>query len=109
MAQEIDDGIAYLRSLKRSVSPLAAAATGPVRETGSDEHSGSARPWRTPENGSRALKSGAAHAIRAKAEPNFAKNEEGCDVGTWATCSDVSLHGCYVEAGAPIPPGPCCP
>jgi hypothetical protein len=26
--------------------------------------------------------------------------EEGCDLRTWATFSDVSLHGCYAEATA---------
>jgi hypothetical protein len=31
--------------------------------------------------------------------------EEGCDVRTWATFTDVSLHGCYVEAQATYPVG----
>lgn len=31
--------------------------------------------------------------------------EEGCDVGTWATFTDISLHGCYVEAQATYPAG----
>ena len=31
--------------------------------------------------------------------------EEGCDVRTWATFSDISLHGCYVEAQATYPVG----
>jgi len=52
MAEEIDDGVAYLRSVKRSVSPLAAAATGPARETGWGKHSGSGQAI-APENGSR--------------------------------------------------------
>ena len=31
--------------------------------------------------------------------------EEGCDVPTWARFTDISLHGCYVEAQATYPPG----
>jgi hypothetical protein len=30
---------------------------------------------------------------------------EGCDVRTWATFTDVSLHGCYVEVQATYPVG----
>src|SRR5258708_39170323 len=32
--------------------------------------------------------------------------EEGCDLRTWATFSDISLHGCYVEATASADVGP---
>ncbi len=28
-----------------------------------------------------------------------------CDVHTWATFTDISLHGCYVEAQATYPVG----
>lgn len=31
--------------------------------------------------------------------------EENCDVHTWATFSDISLHGCYIEAQATYPVG----
>lgn len=31
--------------------------------------------------------------------------EEGCDVYTWAKFTDVSLHGCYVDAQATYPVG----
>lgn len=30
---------------------------------------------------------------------------EGCDVRTWATFTDISLHGCYIEAQATFPAG----
>jgi hypothetical protein len=30
---------------------------------------------------------------------------DGCDVHTWAAFTDVSLHGCYVEAQATYPAG----
>jgi hypothetical protein len=42
---------------------------------------------------------------RYKCEGNVDLLEEGCDVGTQATFTDVSLHGCYVEAQATYPPG----
>jgi len=31
--------------------------------------------------------------------------EEGCDVRTWSTFTDISLNGCYVEAQATYPAG----
>ena len=60
-------------------------------------------PLQTPANDSRARKNGAAHATSAKAAPRL--REDGRDVRTWATFSDVSLHGCYVEAQATYPVG----
>jgi hypothetical protein len=117
MAQEIDGGIAYLRSLRRSVSPLAAAATGPARETGSDKHSGSGRA--IADSGERfkwALKSGAAHAIRAKAAPNSARKVAMCGPGRpsamcgpgrpSATCACMAVTW---KRRPRSPPGPCCP
>lgn len=31
--------------------------------------------------------------------------EDGCDAHTWATFTDISLHGCYVEAESAYPKG----
>ena len=42
---------------------------------------------------------------RFKCEGSVELREEGCDVRTWATFSDISLHGCYVEAQATYPAG----
>jgi len=42
---------------------------------------------------------------RFKCEGSVELREEGCDVRTWATFTDVSLHGCYVEAQATYPIG----
>jgi hypothetical protein len=103
MAQEIDDGIAYLRSLKRSASPLAAAATGPARETGSDEHSGPGRA--IADSGERFNGAEKRRSPRFPCEGSAELREEGCDVRTGATFSHVSLHGCYVEAQATYPAG----
>ena len=51
--------------------------------------------------GSKARRSG--EAPRYKCEGSAELREEGCDVRTWATFSDISLHGCYVEAQATYP------
>src|SRR5215831_11445806 len=48
-------------------------------------------------------RNGAAPAISAKAAQKL--REEGCDVRTWATFTDISLNGCYVEAQATYPAG----
>ncbi len=92
MAHEIDEGVAYLRSLKQS-SPLSAAAAAPARYSSTaggdagDQFKG-AEKRRSP---------------RYKCEGSAELREEGCDVRTWATFSDISLHGCYVEAQATYP------
>lgn len=42
---------------------------------------------------------------RYKWEGSAEVREDGCDVRTWATFTDVSVHGCYVEAQATYPAG----
>ena len=44
-------------------------------------------------------------SVRYQCEGSAEVREEGCDVRTWATFTDVSLHGCYIEAQATYPPG----
>jgi hypothetical protein len=91
MAHEIDEGVAYLRSLKQS-SPQSAAAAAPARYSPSAGDAGDqfkgAEKRRSP---------------RYRCEGSAELREEGCDVRTWATFSDISLHGCYVEAQATYP------
>ena len=45
---------------------------------------------------------------RYKCEGSAELRKEGCDVRTWATFTDISVHGCYVEAQATYPAGTCC-
>jgi hypothetical protein len=101
MAQEIDNGVAYLRALKQAVEPPAAAPAAarsyPNSETQSapasavmDERFKGAEKRRSP---------------RYKCDGSAEIREEGCDVRTWASFSDISLHGCYVEAQATYPAG----
>ena len=103
MAQEIDEGVAYLRALKRSGSSSAATAAATARDITAPGHSapdGATADSTEPFQGSEKRRS-----PRYKCEGSAEMREEGCDVRTWATFTDVSLHGCYVEAQATYPVG----
>jgi hypothetical protein len=99
MAQESDEAVAYLRSLKQSVSPMAASGTEPARESGMSDPAGAA----PADSGDRFKGSEKRRSPRFSCEGSAELREAGCDVRTWATFSDISLHGCYVEAQATYP------
>jgi len=42
-------------------------------------------------------------APRYKCEGSVEIRTEGCDVRTWATFTDISSYGCYIEAQATFP------
>lgn len=46
-------------------------------------------------------------SIRYKCEGRAQVREEGVDIHTWVTFTDVSMHGCYVQAQANYPPELC--
>jgi len=100
MAEETNEGAAYLIALKQSGSTPASAAAAPARETSAAEFSNaSATP--APSAGSQAFASKEKRRTpRYKLEGSAEMREEGGDLRTWATFSDISLHGCYVEATA---------
>jgi hypothetical protein len=102
MAQENSDGIAYLMALKHTAGPQAASATAPARDPGSDPEAGAARGSAAQPQFTGAEKR---RSPRYKCEGSAEMREEGHDVRTWATFTDVSLHGCYVEAQATYPVG----
>lgn len=100
MADEMNEGTAYLRALKQATSAPSGAAAAPAREQdrlidnlstvqGSESFQG-AEKRRSP---------------RYKCEGSAQLREEGCDVRTWSTFTDISLNGCYVEAQATYPAG----
>jgi hypothetical protein len=106
MAEEIDSSVAYLRALKQSVAPSsgnAAAATAPAREkivnnpAGSNAGSG--------DSGDRFKGADKRRSPRFKCEGSAELRKEDCDVRTWATFTDISMNGCYVEAQATYPLG----
>jgi hypothetical protein len=94
MAEENDAGAAYLAALKQSSAPQAAGAASArapeVRRpaalrAGGVNPAGSADKRRSP----RYRCQGSAHIL-----------EIASGVSTWTTFTDISLHGCYVEATA---------
>jgi hypothetical protein len=100
MEQEQNEGVAYLMALKQSRSSQS-SADAPGQETlpeaeselipaGHDDRFQGAEKRRAP---------------RYRCEGSAEMRAEGCDVRTWATFTDISLHGCYVEAQATYPAG----
>ena len=101
MAQDINDGTAYLRALRQATAQTTGAAAAPARAP--DTATGPTLPstdTSEPFKGAEKRRS-----PRYKCEGSAETREEGCDVRTWATFTDVSLHGCYVEAQATYPAG----
>lgn len=102
MAHENNEGIAYLMALKRSASadqatapagvatPNAPASANGMADPGTGQLYGGAEKRRSP---------------RYRCEGSVEMCEESCEVHTWATFTDISLHGCYVEAQATFPAG----
>jgi hypothetical protein len=99
MTSETNEGIAYLAALKRpeiaDANPATATAeTSPEKNSGSvfaSQNAGSQQTFHGPEK---------RRSPRYLCEGSIEMREEGCDVRTWATVTDVSLYGCYVEAPA---------
>jgi len=99
MAQENNEGISYLMALKRSAEPVAAAAA-PAREGDAAASAGPGASSQKAFQGAEKRRS-----PRYKCEGSAEMCEVSCDVRTWATFTDISLHGCYVEAQATYPMG----
>ena len=103
MAEEINEGVAYLMSLKQSARTPASTAAAPAKETVppvSDLENLPASSAGDSFKGAEKRRS-----PRYKCEGSAEVREDGCDVRTWATFTDVSVHGCYVEAQATYPAG----
>jgi hypothetical protein len=97
MARETNDGISYLKALKQATGSQSGAASAPARE-----------PERTPAtagDGESFRGAEKRRSPRNKCEGSAEVREDGCDVRTGATFTDVGLHGCYVEAQATYPAG----
>jgi PilZ domain len=101
MAEDVTNGTAYLMALKQPIRTPNAAAEVPghvpspessavVVDTNAGERFPATEKRRSP---------------RYKCEGSVEMRKEDCDVRTWATFTDVSLHGCYVEAQATYPVG----
>lgn len=101
MAEPNNDGVSYLMGLRNSANSNSAASAPRLKTepqssmadaiaTSGDPHYQGAEKRRGP---------------RFKCEGSAELRQDGCDIRTWATFTDVSLHGCYVEAQATYPTG----
>jgi len=88
MAQETNDGIAYLMALRQATGAQPGAAAAPAREPDRMQETA---PAQNAENFQGAEKR---RSPRYKFEGSAEVREDGCDVRTWTTFSDVGLHGC---------------
>jgi hypothetical protein len=103
MADQDNEGVAYLRALRGTVSPhgpgaATAAATAPehIPASAGEAKPGESQAFAGPDK---------RRSPRYKCEGSAEMREEAHDVRTWASFKDVSLHGCYVEAMATYPVG----
>jgi hypothetical protein len=97
---ESSDGADYLSALKRSGSPQAAGAATARAPEAPQSHAilGEVPP------------SSRAHPARAekrktpryRCKGSARLQERGSAVSTWATFTDISMFGCYVEAASPL-------
>lgn len=100
MAQEMNDGVAYLRALRQS-----AGRSEPENPSVAPSEKASEAAPAAATVGERFEGSEKRRAPRYKCEGSAQIREDGKDVHTWATFSDISLHGCYLEAQATYPAG----
>ena len=100
MADEVNEGTAYLRALKQATGAPSGAAAAPAREQDRQIDDLS-----TMQGGESFQGAGKRRSPRCKCEGSAQLREEGCDVRTWSTFTDISLNGCYVEAQATYPAG----
>lgn len=96
MAEESNDGIAYLMALKRTT----AAAAAPAREENPQASTNEQDSKQPAFEGTEKRRS-----PRYQCEGSVQMREAACDVHTWASFTDISMHGCYVEAQATYPVG----
>ena len=99
MPEEINEGIAYLRALKQSVGQGSGAAAAPAQESQGSGPEASVQPDDQFKGAEKR------RSLRYKCEGSAQLREEGVDIHTWVSFTDVSMHGCYVEAQATYPAG----
>lgn len=95
MASENYEGNSYLMAVKRSAAEAVSAASPAVEAIPATQPDANAQGSCRREDRRR--------SPRYQCEGSVEMREEGCDVSTWATFTDISLHGCYVEAQATYP------
>jgi hypothetical protein len=105
MAEEQKNADTYLTALKGSATSQAGSAPARARDPRLVEHSDSMVTGSS--TGTPSLFPGGEkrRSPRYKCQGSADMREEAFDVRTWATFTDISLHGCYVEAQATYPVG----
>ena len=99
MAQESNESISYLMALKQSTASQGAASAPATKTDSSNAGDGNAGPGQQFQGAEKR------RSPRYKCEGSAEIREDGRDVRTWATFTDISLHGCYLEAQATYPSG----
>jgi len=104
MADELNDGVAYLRALRQAANSHSAATEGAAREgSPNDERWSGISVNSSPEASFNPTER--RRNPRYNCEGSVDLREEGCDVRTFASITDISLGGCYIEAQATYPVG----
>jgi hypothetical protein len=95
---EESDGVSYLAALKRNSSSSAPtfgrSAETAVQETGTPAFVDETRRLAPPEK---------RRSARYKCNASAEIRKVGVDARTWATCTDISMNGCYLETAATYP------
>ena len=99
MADDNSNGVSYLQALRQStMTSGAGAAQGPTRPDAGNSPADSAAQ-------SGYLGTEQRRSPRYKCEGSAELIQDGLDLRTWATFTDISIHGCYVEVSATFPIG----
>ena len=93
MAQECNDGISYLMALKRSSADVASAAV-PARESSPETQTGGTGHYQGAPAQTCCQGAEKRCSPRYKCEGSAEMRELSFNVHTWATFTDISLHGC---------------
>jgi hypothetical protein len=97
MADDNSNSVSYLQALRQSTMMSAATAQAPTRpESGNTSHSAGQPGYQGTEQ---------RRSPRYKCEGSAELIQDGLDLRTWATFTDISVHGCYVEVTATFPIG----
>lgn len=105
MTEEQKDADSYLTAAKRSATSPAASAAAPARDPRLVEHSDSIVAENSDGTQGQFSAGEKRRSPRYKCQGSADMREQDFDVRTWATFTDISLHGCYVEAQATYPVG----
>ncbi|MFZ0770700.1 MAG: PilZ domain-containing protein [Candidatus Sulfotelmatobacter sp.] len=94
MPDENSAGAAYLAALKQSTPQAAGAAPARAPVPSSESRDEGAAPAGTANSALNEMR----RSPRYRCQGSARLREIGSGAATWATFTDISLHGCYVEA-----------